>query len=122
MKLKRYGFFKELEHGDPDGDSLTALCGKGGYNERQKKRVVEYLENGHVFIGCPGTVSDALELSDGTPICSPSILTDGVWAWPADLAYYVSKYNIPVPDEMVKLMESQGWALSDEIEFTQLEL
>jgi hypothetical protein len=93
----------------------------GTYDEQEKHRIVHYLENGHLYIGCPGTVVDVLS-SDENIIGSPNILTDGEWAWPEDLAYYVSKYNVPVPEMMVATMERNGWSVANEIELAKLEL
>ena len=39
----------------------------------------------------------------------PDILTDGVWMWPGDLAYYVKKYHLELDKEFVQGMEDSGW-------------
>ncbi len=122
MKLKRYGFFRELAHGDPDGPSLARLSGRAPYDDSTKKRIAEYLESGHLYIGCPGTVVDVLAEGNATPIGSPDILTDGEWAWPGDLSYYVSRYRVPVPQDMLDTMEKNGWRVPQQVEVTALEL
>jgi hypothetical protein len=122
MKLKRYGFFTELEHGDANSESLSALRGMAPYDDATTKRVAEYLESGHLYIGCPGTVVDVLAEGDATPIGSPDILTDGEWAWPGDLPYYVSRYRVPVPREMLDAMEKNSWHVPQQVELMALEL
>jgi len=122
MKLRRYGFFRELDHGDSDGESLSELSGTAHYDEATKKRVVEYLASGHLVVGCPGTVVDVLAEGDPTPIGSPDILTDGEWAWPGDLPYYVLHYRVPVPQEMLDTMKKHSWHVPQQIEVTELEL
>jgi len=122
MKLKRYGFFRELDHGEPNGESLLALRGTAPYDEATRKRVAAYLDAGHLYIGCPGTVIDVLANGDVHPIGSPDILTDGEWAWPGDLAYYVSRYNVPVSEEMLQAMKRNGWHVPREVGVMELEL
>ena len=121
MKLRRYGFFKELDHGDSNSESLKSLCETGKYDDLEKSRIVQYLESGQVFIGCPGTVNDVLAKTD-IVIGSPNILTDGEWAWPADLSYYVATYNIPVPIAMIESMRENNWSIQTKLELTDLKL
>ena len=65
-----------------------------------KSKVTSYLRNGLLLIGCPGVVSDTLDGTVGV-IGSPDILTDGVWAWPGELPYYVEKCHLTLPGEFV---------------------
>ena len=84
---------------------------------------INYLKKGIVFIACPGTVRDALNVTSGI-IGSPHILTDGVWAWPADLAYYVEKYHVRLPDDFTQHMKSCFWTPpnGDNINIEELEI
>jgi len=125
MKLKRYGFFSELEHGDPDGVSLIGLRDTGRWDANEKPLAVEYLRSGVLLVGCPGVVTDVLAGSDGgeaEAIGSPHVLTDGEWAWPADLAYYVDRYNVPVPDEFLARMRAANWRAPEVKDLQSLEL
>ncbi len=121
MKLKKYGFFKELRHGDENGISLKDLVNKNASMNEEKQ--VNYLKKGTVFIACAGIVKDVLNEKDGI-IGSPHILTDGVWAWPADLIYYVEKYHIKIPDDFAKHMMDNNWMPPSEgnINLEELEL
>ena len=121
MRLKQYGFFAELDHGDDEGGSLSTLRGTAAYDDEQRQRIVSYLKNGQLYIGCPGAVVDVLSDENNT-IGSPNILTDGEWAWPEDLAYYVANYDVPIPDGMRETMERNGWFVANEIELAELEL
>lgn len=53
-----------------------------------EEKVIEYLDNGIAFCITAGLVSDALDETKGV-IGNLEILTDGVWAWPSDLSYYI---------------------------------
>ena len=121
MKLKKYGFFKELRHGDENGISLKVLINKNASTNEDK--FVKYLKKGVVFIACPGIVKDVLDEKGGI-IGSPHILTDGVWAWPADLIYYIEKYHIKIPNDFEKHMMDNSWIppIEGNINFEELEL
>lgn len=106
MKLRKFGFFSELRHGDDDGISIkTLLNATARENEAEQ---VRYLENGVVLVACTGLVKDVLNPANGI-IGSPHVLTDGVWAWPMDLAYYVKKYHVKLPEDLIQHMKNNGW-------------
>ncbi len=99
------GFFRELEHGLSDGPLLRdAVRAAPGPDEG---RVVAYLKAGALFCATPGTVDDVL--SPGRTIGPPHVLTDGRFAWPADLAHYVETYHVALPPEFTAHAARQGW-------------
>ncbi len=110
-KLRRFGFFRELGHGDPGGESLRSLVSDEPLSHATE--IASYLSQGEVLIACPGIVHDVLD-PDKPVIGPPDILTDGEWAWPRDLLYYVSKYNVRIPEELEQWMESNRWELRKE--------
>jgi hypothetical protein len=121
MKLHRYGFFRELAHGEPNGGSLLTLRDTAQYSMGIREAIASYLEQGHLLIACPGTVADVFR-SDDKPVASPHVLTDGQWAWPGDLAYYVRTYNVPVPQVLLNRMEANRWSVPSPIDLSVLEL
>ena len=119
-KLKKFGFFQELEHGEPEGESINSFMRDAPLANSAK--IVEYLKSGELLIACPGVAHDVLDKSKPL-IGSPSVLTDGVWAWPGDLSYYVGKYNLDIPQEMEQNMATNGWQVpKQEIDVLDLEL
>lgn len=118
MKLKQVGFYKELRHGSPEGDSLEEARADSA-QDRQNK-ILEYLKCGKIFIASPGLVKDVLS-SEGKIIGSANILTDGNWAWPQDLIYYVQNYNVALPEEFVSHMANNTWKIPD-VDLTAIEL
>jgi hypothetical protein len=120
VKLKRVGFFTELEHGDADGVSLKQSISSSQHPEKQK--IINYLRSGICFIFSPGLVTDVLSESEEI-ISSLRILSDGTWAWPNCLIYYVDEYNVNLPDEFIDFMKNRNWMInSNEIDLNLLEL
>ena len=44
------------------------------------------------------------------------IRTDGFYAWPDSLAYYVERYQVALPDELEEHMSARGWKVPDDID------
>lgn len=106
-KLKKVGFYKELEHGDSDGVSLKNAVNK--LNFEKPELIILYLQSAKLLAASPGLVKDVL--GDGEIIDSLCIYTDGVWSWPSDLVYYVEKYKVALPSDFIKHMETVSWAV-----------
>ena len=105
-KLKRFGFFDTVSL-EQRKAQLTHLIG-GSSEHAQKENVLGYLRDGEQLILVAGIVRDPLDPK--RPIIgSPHILTDGTWAWSADVAYYVEKYNLRIPDDFVEAMRNNSW-------------
>lgn len=111
MKLRRDGFFRELEHGDSDGPSLLEAVRSEPHPDEQK--ILNYLRSGVVFVVIPMIVKNILhtECPDQVPAY---IATDGVWAWPNDLQLYVSMDHVRVAEEFLSHMASQQWRVPSE--------
>ena len=101
------GFFQELEHGRPNGGSLAANVQLKP--ELFEDQVLGYLKSGNLLVGSPGIGCDVLS-EDGSFSGPYHILTDGSWAWPQDLAFYVEKYHVKLPKEFVEDMRAKNWA------------
>lgn len=48
-----------------------------------------------------GAQADVLDPEGPTLVSAGSLLTDGVWLWRDDLAYYVDKYHLVLPGALV---------------------
>ncbi|WP_165988051.1 hypothetical protein [Streptomyces sp. YIM 98790] len=100
------GFFQELEHGDPDGGSLVESVGKG--DENVQELMADYLSGGYVIATTGQSAVDILD--DRRPRSGTvDVRTDGVWVWSGDLAYYVRKYNVALPAELIARARDHGW-------------
>lgn len=121
VKLNRIGFFRELKHGDKLGMSLKEAV-RNSSSENEDK-IVEYLDNGATFCVTAGLVSDVLDESKGV-IGNLEILTDGIWAWPSDLSYYVKCYHIELDACFIEHIKKNEWTMPNkkDIDLLSLEL
>ena len=110
--LRRVGFFREFY---PDHPSLPAMRDHMGTRRiRSEAKIVEYLRAGHILAGIMEWLPDHF---DGTRFDegsgAASLITDGVWAWRLDLAHYVEKYHVQVPDEFVRHLVESGFRVPE---------
>ena len=122
MNIIRQGYFREMPHGD---NSDPSIC---DFIERDDKdridKVCKYLESGIEIITCAGTVDDVIDPSKGVAGI-PSVLTDGKWHWPGDLAYYVKNYNLELSQEFIDTMICNDWKnpiTIEDIDFDKLSI
>lgn len=79
------------------------------WEERELKRVVEYLRSGVVAIASPGIVKSLLD--ETKVIGTPSWRTDGVWLWPDTLAYYVEVLGVRLPPALLRRIRDNGYSV-----------
>ena len=108
MNLKSVGYFKEMLDGSPSDPSIKDYINKGTSSLIDK--ICAYLDSGIPIIVSPGTALDIIDETKGTA-GSPSILTDGKWAWSGVLSYYVKNYNLQLDNEFLETMIENGWEL-----------
>ncbi|MCR4597550.1 MAG: hypothetical protein K5678_00790 [Acetatifactor sp.] len=106
MELKTVGYFKEMSQGRETDGSIYDSVGKGNPDETEK--ICQYLDSGIEFVVSPGKTYDVINPENGTAGISSSY-SDGVWLWPGDLAYYVRKYNVKLPEEFISAMRDSNW-------------
>ena len=73
-----------------------------------EQRVISYLQEGATLATTGSLVDDALDASQ-KGVARLEIATDGEWAWPRDLAYYIGRYHVEIPQAFVEHMRSRGW-------------
>jgi hypothetical protein len=113
------GFFRELKHGRADGPSLReAMRDKGKPGE---SRIAAYLRAAPILLHALGPVTDVLE-PKGDYICAPNIHTDGAYAWPEDLAYYVERYHVALPAEFLAHLAAAKWKAPADVDTSTIEL
>ena len=106
MALTHIGFYTELAHGEPTGGSLREAVSDATYPERNL--IAKYLNAGSVLTACPMATRDVLQ-PEKPRMQGLLFLPDGVYQWPNDLPYFVSRYNVKLPDAFVKHMRDQGF-------------
>lgn len=110
LPLQRAGFFADLPHGDEDGGSLEEA--RNDAPQPHEARIVAYLRAAPVLVSEAEPVVDVLD-SDEASIGPASIHTDGVWAWPADLAHYVERYHVTLPTPFIEHLVDRGYEVGD---------
>lgn len=108
MNLTSVGYFKEMFDGSPSDPSIKDYVNMGAHSLIDK--ICAYLDNGIPLIVSPGTALDIIDESKGIA-GSPSVLTDGKWAWSGVLSYYVKNYNLQLDDEFIETMVENGWTI-----------
>ncbi|MEU9217001.1 hypothetical protein AB0D47_10710 [Streptomyces sp. NPDC048376] len=103
------GFFDELSPGwgfPTDGTIKDAVRSSGDGNEH---RLVGYLRRGSGIWSEMGAEADVLDPEAPTLVSGGSLLTDGVWLWRDDLAYYVDRYHLALPADFVARVRELGY-------------
>jgi hypothetical protein len=118
-RLTSIGFFRELKHGHPDGPSLRDAMRESG--KPGESRTAAYLRDAPILLHALGPVTDVFQ-PKGEYICAPNIHTDGVYAWPEDLAYYVERYHVDLPAEFLKHIAAAKWKAPADIDITVVAL
>lgn len=95
------GFFRELRHGSPDGPSLQGCRREEG--DPDEGMVASYLESGQTLAVRVSSVHDYFDATRKAA-SHLAIMTDGTWAWPCDLAYYLREYHVELPADFVAHM------------------
>jgi hypothetical protein len=117
--LRYVGNFVELGYDDfPDAPSLMTARGKRF--RPNKSALIAYLQAGVTLVFAPGFERDVLdERSDAG---SSSIATDGTYAWPRTLAYYVERYDVGLPEHFEEHVARNEWHVPDGIAIGSLRL
>ena len=114
----RVGFYKELKHGRPDGESLTAALSTSAGPDDTK--LVQYLKAGTTMMVAPGPMRDVLAAN--VIIGTLEIRTDGTYAWPSDLPHYIERYHARVPAEFTQHVRANGFVVPASIDLSVVEL
>jgi hypothetical protein len=99
--------------------SLRDYIGPEGQENEDK--IASYLESAASYSGVGKIVGDLLD-PNAPAVLFPGRRTDGLYVWPAELAYYVRKYHVRVPRELADRMASLNWRppTADEIDWKRL--
>lgn len=122
MNITSVGYFREMPDGRSSDPSIKDYLNKG--EDYPIEKICAYLDSGLPLIVSPGVAFDIVDEAKGVA-GSPSILTDGKWAWSGVLSYYVKNYNLRLNDEFLETMISNGWQLpisENELDYSNINL
>jgi hypothetical protein len=72
--------------------------------------VTQYLDNGYVLIDMMDIQRDVLD-PEQEILNGSSILTDGDWLWRQDLSYYVRRYHVTLPPELLATVRERRYTM-----------
>jgi hypothetical protein len=104
MILRKVGFFCNSPRDTGIPKALVNSCGALPFTLRAP--VAAYLRSGNL-LAIGGVFRDWFDPSK--VIGEKQYLSDGVWVWTGDVAYYVERYGVSVPQEFLDHMASQSW-------------
>ncbi len=109
MNVIRTGYFRELQTGCDFDPSIFNARDKGTYTQEECDAICSYLSaREHCFAACAGYATDVFNPALNVHI-SMNAMTDGVWQWPEDLAYYVRNYRIALEPQFQSHMKAMNW-------------
>ncbi len=120
MNLTSVGYFREMLDGSPSDPSIKEYINKG--TDYPIESICAYLDSGIPLIVTPGVAVDIIDESKGVA-GSPSILTDGKWAWSGVLSYYVRNYHLKLDSVFLDTMKSNNWMIpirEDELDYSNV--
>ncbi|MFE1586449.1 hypothetical protein ACFW6Q_12250 [Streptomyces sp. NPDC058737] len=99
--VRAVGFFDELSPGwgFPTEGTIEEAVGSAAAGDEH--RLVEYLRQGSRIWSEMGAQTDVLDPEGPILVSTGSLLTDGVWLWREDLAYYVGRYHLALPGDFI---------------------
>lgn len=109
MNLHRTGYFCEMQHAEGTDPSIKEYLHKLPKNNLEN--IIHYLQSGILVIMSPGNTVDIVNPQNGYA-GAPSVYTDGKWAWPGDLIYYVKNYQVGLEQDFLDDMEKNNWVVS----------
>ncbi|MFF4209054.1 hypothetical protein ACFYZE_06755 [Streptomyces sp. NPDC001796] len=115
--IKRVGFFRELGgHGDRSASVPSLRDAVRPTGEWDEDRVIAYLESSTEIYSTMGAERDVIT-GDEWISGAGSLVTDGTWLWPVELAHYVRNHHLALPAEFVDHIRANDYtspALSHE--------
>jgi hypothetical protein len=105
--VKRIGFFADLHHGSADEHSLTELIGR--LDQDTADNTAKYLSAGTSILPTMGTRCVDVLSDDKDDIGRLEIRSDGEWAWPSDLPFFVAKYRVGLPQAFIEHARDRDW-------------
>jgi hypothetical protein len=97
MNLQQIGYFHEL---DADAKEQAILALRSPVPRDHEELVLHYLERGEPIAVSPMIDTDVM-VGDNVSLGEVIIRSDGTFAWPSTLAYFVKTYHLELPENFV---------------------
>ena len=109
LYLIKKGFFTEMNLGFSVDISIKNYAFKNN-DKVLAKKICDYLKKGTVIAACFGISKDIFD--ENKVSGDQSLLTDGKYVWPNNLAYYVEEYGVEIDNEFLEFMIKNNWTNS----------
>ncbi|MFJ1750930.1 hypothetical protein ACIOJD_32530 [Streptomyces sp. NPDC088116] len=106
-KLKLIGFYREM-YSVSWGSPVPSV--ESGVEKYSVRNLVGYLESGYPVFDVMELTTDVIGGAFSVPGGS-SLLTDGEYVWPVDLASYVEKYHIALPQDFLETVRRHDFRI-----------
>ncbi|WP_405551741.1 hypothetical protein [Streptomyces sp. NBC_01171] len=109
MMIKQAGFYRELGGiGDKSAPAPSLRNSARAAGEWDEDRVLAYLDAGHEIFTAMGAERDVIG-DDVWITGAGSLITDGTWMWPIELAYYVRRHHVALLPEFLNHIRAHGY-------------
>ncbi|MFP8906025.1 hypothetical protein [Streptomyces atacamensis] len=102
------GFFREMHHGDKEMERESVLESVQIQGDYDTAGMTSHLASGHPILDIMEVTSDLIGGKFQSPGGS-SVMTDGEYAWRADLVEYVRHYRINLPQEFIQWVDEKPY-------------
>ncbi|MEU8215607.1 hypothetical protein AB0C47_07545 [Micromonospora taraxaci] len=109
-QLKSAGMFREfgpVRSAEPQESIFGSVAAEELPDLTQ---VVSYLNSGHVLIDMMDVADDAFDPARQV-MNGSTVMTDGDWLWRKDLAYYVQRHRVAVPEAFLALIRERDYVV-----------
>ncbi|MFJ4002011.1 hypothetical protein ACIPWL_00875 [Streptomyces sp. NPDC090023] len=111
--IKQAGLYRELGGtGDESAPAPSLRNSARVAGESDEDRVLAYLDAGHEIFTAMGAERDVIA-DDVWITGAGSLITDGTWLWPIELAHYVRRHHVPLLPEFADHIRAQGYVTPD---------
>ncbi|MDG4839855.1 hypothetical protein O7631_25280 [Micromonospora sp. WMMD967] len=109
-QLKAAGMFREfgpVRSAEPQESIFDSVAAEELPDLAQ---VVGYLNSGHVLIDVMDVADDAFDPAQQV-MNGSTVVTDGDWLWRKDLAYYVRRHRVALPEDFLALIRERDYVV-----------
>ncbi|WP_030490676.1 hypothetical protein [Micromonospora chokoriensis] len=109
-QLKTAGMFREfgpVRSAEPQESIFDSVADEKLPDLTQ---VVTYLDSGHILVDAMDIANDAFDPTRQV-MNGSTVMTDGDWLWRKDLAYYLRRHRIALPEEFLAIIRERNYVV-----------
>ncbi|WP_329411495.1 hypothetical protein OG802_17135 [Streptomyces sp. NBC_00704] len=106
--IEQAGFYRELGGADGGAAAPSLRDAARSTGERDEERLLAYLEASHEIYTVMGAERDVIA-DDVWITGAGSLITDGTYVWPTELAYYVRRHHVALLPEFAAHIRARNY-------------